>query len=138
MEYNFLAPMKRKLKKIPGNLSLAKNTPSHFKEHCTIVAGNNIVWKYELKKFRFLLNCEICWKVLQRPVMSVQQNTKRRRATTKTTLFLIWSGFLAMIKNRSEHRLKKEIFIFVKNIVLSKKWFIDSIFHIFSEHHIEK
>ena len=29
--------------------------------------------------------------------------------------------FLAIIQNRPEHRLKKEIFIFVKDIVLAKK-----------------
>ena len=33
-----------------------------------------------------------------------------------------------MIEKRSQHILKKEIFIFVKNIVLTKNWFVVSIF----------
>ena len=36
--------------------------------------------------------------------------------------------FLVMIKKRSKRRLKKEIFIIVKNIVLSKNWFVVSNF----------
>ena len=61
---------------------------------------------------------------LQRPVVSAQQNTKTRRATTQTTLFLIWLTFLAMIEKGSEHRLKKiYVFVFVKNFVQTKNWF---------------
>ena len=36
--------------------------------------------------------------------------------------------FLAMIEKRSKRRLKKEIFIFVKNTVLTENWFIVSNF----------
>ena len=46
--------------------------------------------------------------------------------------------FLAMFGKRSKHRLKKEIFIFVKNIVLSKNCFVDSNFLEFPKHHTEK
>ena len=51
----------------------------------------------------------------------------------KTPLFLIWLAFLAMIKKRLEHR-----FMFVKNIALTKNWFVVSIFYLFPEHHKEK
>ena len=36
--------------------------------------------------------------------------------------------FLAMIEKTSKRRLEKEIFIFVKNIVLTKNWFVVSNF----------
>ena len=36
--------------------------------------------------------------------------------------------FLAVIEKRSKRRLKKEIFISVKNIVLTKNWFVVSNF----------
>ena len=52
--------------------------------------------------------------------MSAEQNMKARLATAQTTLFLIRFTFLALIEKRSKDRLKKEIFIFVKNIVLTK------------------
>ena len=52
--------------------------------------------------------------------MSAQQNTKTRRARTQTTLLMIWLTSLAMIEKTLKHRLKKEIFITVKNIVLIK------------------
>ena len=58
--------------------------------------------------------------------MSAQQNKKTRRATTQTTLFLIWLTSLAMIEKGSKRRLKKEIFIIVKNIVLTKNLFVVS------------
>ena len=57
---------------------------------------------------------------------SAQQNKKARRATTQTTLFLILLTSLTMIQKRSRQRLKKEIFTIVKNIVLTKNWFIVS------------
>ena len=60
--------------------------------------------------------------------MSAQQNIKTRRATTQTTLFLIWLTSLAMIEKRSKKYLKKEIFIIVKNIVRTKNWFVFSNF----------
>ena len=71
-------------------------------------------------------------------MLSAQQNTKKWRATTQTTLFLIRLTFLAMIGKRSEHRLKKEPFISVKSIALTKNWFIASIFHEFFEHYMKK
>ena len=46
--------------------------------------------------------------------------------------------FLPMIEKRSKRRLKKEIFIFVKNIVLTKNWFVVSKFWEFPKHHTEK
>ena len=36
--------------------------------------------------------------------------------------------FLKMTEKRSRNRLKKEIFIIVKNIVLTKNWFVFSNF----------
>ena len=36
--------------------------------------------------------------------------------------------FLAMIEKKSKRRLEKEIFIFVKNFVLTKNWFVVSNF----------
>ena len=60
--------------------------------------------------------------------MSAQQNKKTTRTTTQTTSFLISLTFLAMIEKRSKRRLKKEIFIIVKNIVLTKNWFVVSNF----------
>ena len=46
--------------------------------------------------------------------------------------------FLAMFEKRSKRRLKKEISIFVKNIVLPKNWFVDSNLLEFPKHHTEK
>ena len=70
--------------------------------------------------------------------MSAQQNTKTRRATTQTTLFLICLTSLAMVKQRSKRRLKKEIFIIVKNIARTKNWFVVSNFREFPKHLTEK
>ena len=70
----------------------------------TIVTRNNIVWKYGPENSDFFYFTKICWKALERPVVSAQQNTKTRQATTQNTLFLI---SLAMIKKRSKRRLKK-------------------------------
>ena len=67
----------------------------------------------------------------------IAKQTKTGLPTTQTTLLLIWLIFLAT-ENRSEHSWKKGIFIFVKNIVLNKNWFVVSIFHEFPEHHMEK
>ena len=58
--------------------------------------------------------------------MSAQQFTKTRRAATQTTLFLVSLISLAMIEKRSKRRLKKEKFIIVKNIVLTKNGFVVS------------
>ena len=46
--------------------------------------------------------------------------------------------FLVITEKRSEQRLKKEIFTFVKNIVLTKCSFLVSIFYEFLEHHMQK
>ena len=43
-----------------------------------------------------------------------------------------------MIEKRSKCRLKKEIFIIVKNIVLAKNWFLVSNFGEFPKDHTEK
>ena len=91
------------------------------------------------RELRFLLIYKnICWKALQRPVVSAQQNKKTREATTQTTLFLIWLTFLAMTKKRSKRRLKKETFKIVKNIVLTKNPFVVSNFWVFPKDHTEK
>ena len=42
-----------------------------------------------------------------------------------------------MIEKRSKPRLKNEIFIFVKNIVLTENWFAVSNFREFPKHHTE-
>ena len=54
------------------------------------------------------------------------------------TLFLIWLTSLAMIKQRSKRRSKKELFITVKNIVLPKTWFVVSNFWEFPKDDTEK
>ena len=43
-----------------------------------------------------------------------------------------------MTEKKSQPILKKEIFLFVKNIVLTKNWIFVSIFYEFPEHHMEK
>ena len=43
-----------------------------------------------------------------------------------------------MIEKRSKRRLEKEIFIIVKNIILTKNWFIFSNFWEFPKDHMEK
>ena len=43
--------------------------------------------------------------------------------------------FLAMIEKRSKRTLKKEMFLFVKNIVLTKNWFVVSNFLEFAKYH---
>ena len=43
-----------------------------------------------------------------------------------------------MIEKRSKRRLKKEIFVIVKNIVLTKHWFVVSNFGEFPKDHTEK
>ena len=54
-----------------------------------------------------------------------------KQTTTETRLFLNRLTFLAMIKMRSERRLKKQLFIFVKTIVLTKNWFAVNIIYEF-------
>ena len=60
--------------------------------------------------------------------MSAQQNKKTRRAATQTRLFLSCLTFLVMNERRSKRRLKKEIFIIARNIVLNKNWSVASNF----------
>ena len=43
-----------------------------------------------------------------------------------------------MIEKRSKSRLKKEIFIFAKSIVVTKDWFVASNFCEFPKDHTEK
>ena len=71
-------------------------------------------------KLRFLLIYENMLK--STAVVSAQWNTKTRRTAIQATLLLIWFNNLAMIEKR--WKLKKEFFIFVKNIVLTENWLI--------------
>ena len=84
-----------------------------------IVTRNNIVSKYGPQNSDFFSFSKICWKAMQRPIVSTQQNKKTRRATIQTTFLMIWLRFLAMIKRRSKPRMKKEIFIVVKGIIMA-------------------
>ena len=43
-----------------------------------------------------------------------------------------------MIEKRSGHRLKKEVFKSVKNILLTENWFVASIFYEFPKHYMKK
>ena len=62
-----------------------------------------------------------------------------RRDTTQTTLFLIWLTSWAMIEKRSKSGLKKkEMFLIVKNVVLTKNWFVVSNFLELPKDHTEK
>ena len=73
-------------------------------QNCKLHSSNYaVIWKYRPQNFD-----------LQKYVekhCNGQQNTKARWARTQTTLFLIWLIFLAMIEKRSEHRLKKKVYI---------------------------
>ena len=51
------------------------------------------------------------------------------------TLFLIWLTSLAMIEKSSKGRLKKEIIIILKNIILTKNWFVVSNLWELPKHH---
>ena len=64
----------------------------------------------------------------------------KKKASYKTDYIVpdLIDFFLAMIEKRSKHRLKKDIFIFVKRIVLTENWFVVSNFGKFSKHHTEK
>ena len=53
-------------------------------------------------------------------------------------MVLIWLTSLAMIDKRLKRRLKKEIFIIVTNIVLTKNCFVVSNSWEFPKHHTEK
>ena len=55
---------------------------------------------------------------------TIKQENKASYNTDYIVPHLI--DFLAMIEKRSKRRLEKEIFIFVKNIVLTKNWFVVS------------
>ena len=88
-------------------------------------------------KLRFLLIYEIMLKGIAttRSECTAKQQKQARQATTHTTLFLIWLTSLAMIEKRSKRRLKK--FIIVKNIVLTKNWFVQNFWG-FPEDHTKK
>ena len=75
--------------------------------------------------------------MLKRPVVSAQQNRKTRRPTMQAIYFLDLIDFFGnhLKKIRTQ---KKEIFIFVKNIILTKNWFVVSIFYEFPEYYMEK
>ena len=51
---------------------------------------------------------------------------------------LTWLTSLVMIEKKSKCRLKKEIFIIVKNTVLTKNWFVVSNFWELPKYHTEK
>ena len=53
-------------------------------------------------------------------------------------VFLIWLTSLAITEKRSKRRLKKQILIIVKNIVLTKNLFVVSNFWGFPKDHTEK
>ena len=53
---------------------------------------------------------------------------KQNKASYNTDYIVSTLTSMAMIEKRSKPRLKKEIFIIVKNIVLTKNWFIVSNF----------
>ena len=59
-----------------------------------------------------------------------EYKTKCENKSSYSTDYIVLNliDFLAMIEKRSEHKLKKEKFIFVKHIVLTKNWFLVSIF----------
>ena len=79
----------------------------------------------------------MCWKPLQRPAISAQQNAKTRQATTDYIVpDLI--DFFGCDWKRDQNILKKEILIFVKNIVLTKNWFVVSNLCEFPKHDTEK
>ena len=55
--------------------------------------------------------------------------TKHQNKVNYNTDYIVpdMIGFLTMTKKRlKEHRLKEEIFIFAKNIILTINWFVDS------------
>ena len=66
------------------------------------------------------------------------KNTSTRPATIQTTLFVILLTSFAMIKKRLKRKLETEIFRIVKNIVLTKNWFVESNFFELPELHMEK
>ena len=62
-----------------------------------------------------------------------------KQETRRDTLFLIWLTSLAMIEKRSKSGLKKkEMFLIVKNVVLTKNWFVVSNFLELPKDHTEK
>ena len=57
---------------------------------------------------------------------TAKHENKASYNTDYTVLNLI--DYFGDIDKRSKHRLKKEIFIIVKNIILTKNWFVVSNF----------
>ena len=62
-------------------------------------------------KLRFFFIYENMLKSIATALSECTKITKTRQATTQTTLFLISLTFLAMIEERTEHRLKKKEYI---------------------------
>ena len=60
------------------------------------------------------------------PTAHSKCTAKQKQGELQYRLHYTWFDwlFLAMIEKQSKHRLKKEIFIFVKSIVLTKNWFV--------------
>ena len=80
-------------------------------------------------KLRFLLIYENMLKSIAtaRSECTAKHKSKASYNTDYTVSDLI-EFFLAMIEKRSKCRLKKEIFVFVKSIVLTKNCFVVSNF----------
>ena len=119
----------------PGIFTAASRSMFTWWDHSHKKKHSLEIWAVKL---RFLLIYENMLKSTATALVSAQQNTKTRWATTQTTLFLIWLTSLVMIKKWSKRRLKKAIFKIVKNIVLTKKLFVVSNFWEFPKHHTEK
>ena len=83
-------------------------------------------------KLQFLLIYKNMLESIATAIVSAQQNTKTRKATTQTALFLIWLTFLAMIEE-IRTQTEKEKFILLKNITLTENCFVANIFHEFPE-----
>ena len=80
------------------------------------------------RKLQFLLFYE---KMLKRIATArIESTAKYENKGSYNTDYNVTNlfDFLAMIAKRSKRRLNKEIFIFVKNIVLTKNWFVVSNF----------
>ena len=75
-------------------------------------------------KLRFLLIYENILKSIA--TARSECTAKHENKASHNTDYIVPS--LAMIEKKSKRRLKKEIFIIVKNIVLNKNWFVVSNF----------
>ena len=68
-----------------------------------------------------------------------RENKASYNVTGRATDYIVPDliDFLVIIEKRSKNRLKKEIFIIIKNTVLIKNWFVVSNFCEFTDHHME-